>query len=90
MDYKDEMLKKAGAYELMCTTEGWKHIEEYISSKIADFTNVAIMEGFKDMNEYGLRRGEVVGLQNLLIEVTNTLKNLNNFRNEQSKPSTEE
>jgi len=90
MDYKEEMLIKAGAFEEMTYTAGWKHIKEYISNKIADFTNRAIGEGFKDMNEYNAYRGEVVGLQNLLAEVTITLEHLKKFRDEESKsPSTE-
>jgi len=90
MDFKEEMLTKAGAFEEMANTAGWKHIQDYIAGKVADFTNRAIGQGFKDMNEYAAYRGEVVGLQNLLAEVTITLEHLNNFRNEKSKPPSSE
>ena len=89
-DYKNDMLLKAGAFEEMANTAGWKHIQDYIGGKIADFTNRAIGKGFKDMNEYNAYRGEVVGLQNLLAEVTITLEHLKNYRNEDTKSTSTE
>ena len=86
---KDEMLTKAGAFEEMTRTNGWKWIEEYIGNKVADFTNRAIGQGFKDMNEYNAYRGEIVGLQNLLAEVTVTLQHLKKFNEESKSTSTE-
>lgn len=90
MDYKEDMVARAGAFEEMTRTAGWKHIEEYIASKIADFTNRALSSsGFKDMTEYAAYRGEVVGLQNLLAEVTIALSHLKKFNEESKSTPTE-
>lgn len=90
MNYKDDMLLKAGAFEEMANTAGWKHILDYVGDRVAWFTNRAIQEGFKDMAEYNAYRGEIKGLQNLLAEVTITLEHLKNFRNEQPKSTSTE
>ena len=90
MDYQEEMLLKAGRFESMVGLEGWKEIERYVASKVADFTNRAINEGFKNLEEYNAYRGEIVGLQNLLAEVSVTLSHLKKYRDGQSKSTSTE
>lgn len=65
-EYLDEQLARGGAFEQMMTTDGWKYIKAYIENKIRTFSNKAIIEGFKTMEEYKEEKGEVNGLRELL------------------------
>ena len=82
MDSKEEVLFKAGILEELTTTKGWKFITTYIQDRIQQFTNKALIDGFKNMEEYMFYRGEVSGLRSLLVEVENSLQNLKNYRDE--------
>jgi len=79
-----EFFEKAGAYEQLVLSNGFKQLKAYIQQKIAAFTNKAIIEGFPTMEEYQAARGEVNGLRNLLAEVEWTLKQLEQYRKEQN------
>jgi len=79
------MLEEAGAYEVMANTKGWELTKNFITEKIQQFTNRAIIDGFKTMDEYMFYRGEVAGLRSLLVEVDNSLQNLKNYREKQQR-----
>lgn len=80
---KEDMLMRASVLEELTTTKGWEFIKTYIAGRIQEFSNRAIVDGFKDMEEYMFYRGEVSGLRTLLIEIENNLLNLNKYREEQ-------
>jgi predicted ester cyclase len=44
------MLEEAGAYEVMANTKGWELTKNFITEKIQQFTNRAIIDGFKTMD----------------------------------------
>jgi hypothetical protein len=79
----DEMLKVADGFESMSLTKGWESVKFFISDRIQQFTNRAIIDGFKTQEEYQFYRGEVSGLRSLLVEVENSLMNLKNYREKQ-------
>lgn len=53
----------------------WKHIlNVYIADKIKSFTNDAILNGFKDMEEFKERRGVVKGLRDMVGEINSLVE----------------
>jgi len=80
---QEQSLMEGDILEQLSTTKGWEWITNYISDKIQQFTNRAIINGFKNQEDYQFYRGEVSGLRSLLVEVENSLLNLKNYRDKQ-------
>jgi hypothetical protein len=70
----NETKTRAAAFEELVRTKGWDYILTYIQNRLTLFTNTALGEGFKSMEQYQEHRGEVNGLRNLLGEVEETLR----------------
>jgi hypothetical protein len=85
---QEQALMEADILEELSTTKGWTWITAFISNKIQQFTNRAILDGFKNQEDYQFYRGEVAGLRSLLVEVENSLLNLKNYRDKQRETGT--
>ena len=85
----DATLERAGAFEVLVNQKGWEYLKAYIENQIRSFANKAILEGFKDMEDYQFERGMVTGLQRLIGEVDSNLNTLKNER-EKTKGSTKQ
>lgn len=79
-DIDREYLEQAGLIESLVATKGWEFVKKYIADRIQQFSNRAIIDGFKSMDEYQFYRGEVSGLRTLLVEIENNLTNLKTYR----------
>lgn len=73
------------AFSDIVSTDGWNYVKAYVQARITLFANDALGEGFKTMEEYQRRRGEVNGLRELLAEVEESIKLVNERTNEQTK-----
>ena len=78
----NQLLEKAGAYEQMVNAKGWEWLKKYAETKIQSFANEAILSGYKSLEEYNLARGKVLGIRELLSEVTSALDHLEKYREE--------
>lgn len=79
-ELKTQALEKAGAYEVMTGSKGWEKVMNHIQEQITNFTNRAIVDGFKTIEDYQYSRGYVNGLRELLVEVQASLDELKRFR----------
>lgn len=78
-----EFFEKAGAYEELVRIKGFSYLKAKMAERVQAFTNDALMgEGFKSMDEYRERRGEIKGMQQLLGDVQYTLDTLFKHREE--------
>lgn len=87
-EYLTQKLETAGALEQMVATKGWEYLRSYIESKIQLFATEAITQGFKSMDEFNLKRGEVYGLRNLIGEIDDHFQALYDYRQKQTTGST--
>lgn len=83
-----EKLERAGAIEQMVNTKGWEYLRSFIEAKIKSFATEAITEGFSNMEDFNLKRGEVFGLRNIIGEIDDHLQTLYDYRQKQSAGST--
>jgi hypothetical protein len=83
----NEMLERGSAFEELVRIRGWEYITAYIQNQIRLFTNKALIEGFKNQEEYQYSRGFVAGLRALMGEVDSTLQQTRN-EVEKNKQST--
>lgn len=79
----EHALMEGDILEQLTTTKGWEWIKSFITNRVQEFTNRAIIDGFKNQEEYMFYRGEVSGLRSLLVEIENSLANLKNYREKQ-------
>jgi hypothetical protein len=79
----EKALMEGDILEQLTTTKGWEWIKGFITNKVQEFSNRAIVNGFKTMEDYQFYRGEVAGLRSLLVEIENSLTNLKNYREKQ-------
>lgn len=87
MDYTDEMLARATAFEEMIRTKGWEIIAGYIQERVKQFANEAIVTGFKSLDEYQHHRGRIEGLREIMIQVESDLEHLKKYREETKRPA---
>jgi len=79
-----EFFEKAGAYEQLVQIEGFKYLKAKMAEAVQANTNDALTgKGFATTDEYHERRGEIIGMQKLLSDVTMTLQQLERYRKEQ-------
>jgi hypothetical protein len=82
-----ESLKRGESFESMMSSESWSYVKAFIEIRIKVFANRAIKEGFKDFSEYQLERGKVLGLSELLSDIENDLRILNEQRQKSPQPT---
>jgi len=62
-EYLREELAKGVAFEAFKHSEAYKYLQAYYENVVKNFTNKAILTGFKDMEEYREERGKVLGIK---------------------------
>lgn len=65
-------MKKAGAFEEMVRTQGWKYITSYYQNKLQYFATSLMVED-KPISEYEAERNELKGLRRVFGEVDSKL-----------------
>ncbi len=85
---RQDQLERGNRYEVLTNQDGWKDVLEYVSMQVKAYANKSITEGFKNMEEYNLERGMVLGLQRLLGNVEYSIKEVRDERDRQSKQPT--
>ena len=73
-DYYNQSLIAGTAFGEMIQQNGWKYVQAIIDATIKNFTNKALINGFKDMEEYAFERGIVEGQRKILGEIEAALK----------------
>lgn len=86
-DALKQATQKGVVYEELVRSKGWEFIKAYIENQIKTFANEAIITGFKDHNDYLLKRGIVVGMRSILGEVQSSLKTLEDERKKTRQPA---
>ena len=83
--YLDEVLERAESLKHLTSLSEWKYVQAYMENSIRLFTNKAVLEGFSNMEEFNLARGEVLGFNKMIASISSDLETL---ENERSKPAT--
>lgn len=63
---KQDLLNQAATLEELTRHPGWNLVTGYIQNQIKAYTNKALIERFKTMDEYQYQTGVVNGLRGLL------------------------
>lgn len=84
-----ETLERGQSFELLINSAGWKYINSFIENSIQSFANRAIKDpGFASFEEYQLERGKVLGISNMLADIQNDIRILNEQREKAAKSPT--
>jgi hypothetical protein len=62
------------AFDEMMRSNGWKYVKAIIDATIKTFTNKALLQGFKSMEDYAFERGVVEGQRKILTEIESAMK----------------
>lgn len=81
----DEAKKRGAAFQEMKHSQGYAYLKAYVTTRVQAFATDALAVGFKDMSEYERRRGEVNGLRQLLADIEQAVKLL-----EDDKPTSKQ
>jgi hypothetical protein len=79
-DFKNERVRRGAAFEEIQRFDGFKFIKEFYETKLRMFANASVIGGFKNMEEFSLERGKVLGLQELFSEIEASVKTLEDER----------
>lgn len=74
---KQEARERAEHFNMLVHSESWKYIKFYVENRIKAFSTRAIKEGFETREQNELERGKVLGLTELVANIENDLKILN-------------
>lgn len=80
---QNEMLERAGAFEQMVKSTGWKHLQIYFENQIQTFVTDILNENKNKIEEYESSRQQLIGIKKLIGEVTSHLESLNRFREDE-------
>lgn len=86
--YLQETLARGVAFEAFIRSEAYAYLKAYYENAIKAFSNRAIRQGFKDMEELNFERGKVVGMSDLFGGINSALQTLEEER-KKSEPTTE-
>lgn len=78
--YLQEELKKAVAFEALKTSEAFTYLQAYYENLVKQFTNTAIIAGFKSMEEFNLERGKVLSIRSMFGDIESSLNTLEEER----------
>lgn len=80
-----ETIQRGSEMEVLVNFHGWAYIQSYIENSVKAFSNRAIKEGFKDLNEFNYERGRIMGMLSITAQIENDLRIL---KDERSKKPT--
>lgn len=81
--YLREELARGVAFEEIINSKGFAYLKAFYENSIRLFANKAVKEGFKDMEEYQLERGMVMGMGKLFDGVNSSIATLEGERKKQ-------
>lgn len=78
--YLQEELKKGVAFEAFKHSEAYLYLKAYYENLIRVFSNKAITTGFKDLEEFSVERGKVLGVKSLFDGIQSSIITLEEQR----------
>lgn len=80
---QNDMLERAGAFEQMVKSTGWKHLKVYFENQIQTFVTDILSDNKNKIEDYESSRQQLIGIKKLMGEVTSHLESLNRFREDE-------
>lgn len=78
--YLKDSLARGVAFEAFIRSDAYAYLKGYYESAIKLFSTTAIKQGFKDMEEFNLERGKVLGMSNLFDGINSSIQTLEEAR----------
>ncbi len=71
----DDTLKRAGAFEEMIRTEGWKYIQKFYEARVQSLANGMLLLD-QPIEKFESERRSIMGMRELIMQVENDLNTL--------------
>lgn len=80
---QNDMLERAGAFEQIVKSTGWKYLKVYFENQIQTFVTDILSDNKNKIEDYESSRQQLIGIKKLMGEVTSHLESLNRFREDE-------